>query len=809
MSHNGEPESPLSGHEKPLLGSERPLCERCQRLDLSQERFLIPDRMRRERYSRFAEGLHGVRMGISSTPTHDRPGTPGFNTPSPRQRVTLGTFAAIRTSLGRCDFCSLVWQSVEDQLALSGRQATEISDKILVHATWEVDGRELVPSASGGQSFYRPVTRHIRLHWEPKALPDSFVVLRGDDLNTVGLDPAYLGRRIESKEDQRMHHGSHEPVLDDIDKMARTMRGWIKHCDSHHRNCRPDKLLTPLVANNRLRVLDVREAKIVPLTPEMEYIVLSYTWTRPNDLEPLLKQTCFDLWRNQGLRYITPNLAPNVRKAIDLVEHLGFRYLWTDSLCVVHDDTQDVQQNYSMIDRIFANASFTVCAVANEPDQIPFPRLEQHVVECGERLSLMIHHPVDTYVEHSSWAQGGWTCQDRLLSGRCLMFAGSRVWFQCQEESMSEDIFESSFQGCSADMVQSPAQIWSELRSQPSQFRAYIKCVELYTSRSLRREDHILRAFEGISNFLGAHMNTPFFGGLPRNFLDAAILWSSATSDTHLRVYQSGEHVAPSWSWAGWTGQATYRPPILSGAVEKIGDWLREHTWISWHLTDHQRIIGEIGTFAVGDVTERADYWRLSPRDMNYDRRAAYVEAPVRKTVKWPSLNRKTFFKKPPPPSTTGMPDPELGPPSYFLQFWTWSAFFRLGSPENARSVYQATGIHRYNIIDCNNDICGSIALPNFFVGDIEHQSAAGNLMPFEFIALSDAKYFRPQELAEWSFYIPKEREDSFWDLWYVLLLVHDPSSQVSRRVGLGKVFKDAFHQSFQPGMGWREFILA
>jgi len=31
----------------------------------------------------------------------------------------------------------------------------------------------------------------------------------------------------------------------------------------------------------------------------------------------------------------------------------------------------------------------------------------------------------------------------------------------------------------------------------------------------------------------------------------------------------------------------------------------------------------------------------------------------------------------------------------------------------------------------------------------------------------------------------------------------------VSRRVGVGKVFKDAFHQSFRPGMDWREFILA
>ncbi|KAK0724858.1 heterokaryon incompatibility protein-domain-containing protein [Lasiosphaeris hirsuta] len=743
----------------PALGES--LCERCQRLEISQARFLA---------SAPRAGLGKAEEGI------------------PRQRISLGLISQVRANLERCRFCCLVWKAALDQLRLANRHTNDLDAGISVHATWEIDGRRQVSLSKNDDSFFEPVTRHIRLSWDtPDLLNDAYVVLCGDDPRVVGVQPAFLGRRIINL--------TQAPAV-----MVATTNRWINHCNSHHRNCRPTEL-TPLRPSQHLRVVDVGNVKLVPLTESMDYVVLSYTWEAAT--ERPLQRNFKDSWHDLGLQEVESQLPQTIRDAIKFVRNFGKQYLWIDSLCIVQDDELDKRENYSVIDRIFANSALTICAVRSSfSDPMSTQGIGQHILDCGEKMSLMVHHPLETYVQSSPWSQGAWTCQDRLLSGRCLIFTESRVWFQCQEESMSEDIFESSFQGCSADWVQSPAQIWSDLKQSNAQlnFRGYIKCVESYTCRKLPREDHALRAFEGISHFLGAYFKTRFFSGLPSSYFDVAMLWTPASSGTALRTYQ-GQQVAPSWSWASWTGQATYGSPIVTGAVENIDAWLREHTWISWFLVDRHSVIGEIGTYAKSDLADRADGREPSPKETG----SRFIRVASRET-RWPSLNRFAFNKTVPALSSDRM-DTDAAAPVYFLQFWTWSAHFRLGVSSDGgetgvHAAYSTPRIHRYNILDCNTDICGSIVLPDHFAQRIESQRQ------YEFIALADAKSFRQEELPEWTFYIPKERDDSFWDLWYVLLLETDDGG-LSRRVGLGKVFKDAFHQSFQPGRDWREFILA
>jgi hypothetical protein len=41
----------------------------------------------------------------------------------------------------------------------------------------------------------------------------------------------------------------------------------------------------------------------------------------------------------------------------------------------------------------------------------------------------------------------------------------------------------------------------------------------------------------------------------------------------------------------------------------------------------------------------------------------------------------------------------------------------------------------------------------------------------FEFIAISQAKNFTKDDFPDWSYYIPKEMEESEWDLFFVLLV--------------------------------------
>ena len=76
-----------------------------------------------------------------------------------------------------------------------------------------------------------------------------------------------------------------------------------------------------------------------------------------------------------------------------------------------------------------------------------------------------------------------------------------------------------------------------------------------------------------------------------------------------------------------------------------------------------------------------------------------------------------------------------------------------------------------------------------------------------EFIAVSDAKGFELEEYDGWTYYTPAEKEQSAWELYYVLLVVHDDLG-VAHRVGLGKVYKEALQNSCDGEAEWKEFIL-
>ncbi|KAK2024230.1 HET-domain-containing protein [Colletotrichum zoysiae] len=135
------------------------------------------------------------------------------------------------------------------------------------------------------------------------------------------------------------------------------------------------------------------------------------------------------------------------------------------------------------------------------------------------------------------------------------------------------------------------------------------------------------------------------------------------------------------------------------------------------------------------------------------------------------------------------------------LQFRTWHAWLyiheaRDGGGEdnnnNNNNNRQRTanaggggggGLVRHHIADEGGDWCGSIALDAAW--------AAGKPARQEFVAVSEAKGFSAAECREWTYYVPKERDQSEWDLFYVLLV--ERRDERWERVGVGKVFKEAF----------------
>lgn len=138
-------------------------------------------------------------------------------------------------------------------------------------------------------------------------------------------------------------------------------------------------------------------------------------------------------------------------------------------------------------------------------------------------------------------------------------------------------------------------------------------------------------------------------------------------------------------------------------------------------------------------------------------------------------------------------PDKEF-PDQPILQFWTWYTSLHLVPSENP-GPKPGKGLSRYDIADETGDWCGSLVLDEQWITKSRRSKQ-------NFIALSDAKTFTKDECDVWTYYIPKEREQSEWDLYYVLLVERKENTRWER-VALGKVFKAAFADA-----EWKEIIL-
>jgi hypothetical protein len=251
------------------------------------------------------------------------------------------------------------------------------------------------------------------------------------------------------------------------------------------------------------------------------------------------------------------------------------------------------------MDLIYGNAVFTICAADGSNASTGLEAMDkatgtgsgdQHIADCTEDVRLMVSRPPEMYIKSSKWNTRAWTFQERLLSRRCLIFTGSRVYFQCRSTGMSEDIYaDREGAGWSLDFMDAPLQTFRQLPLRS--IWVYMKSVELYTARELTKDKDILAAFSGVANLMRETMNAPFIFGLPTSHFDLALLWDHPQPVQRRVAAQNasqGETIEfSSWSWSGWVGAAAeYRRDMLQGCLDNVSEWLQARTWIRWYIRD-------------------------------------------------------------------------------------------------------------------------------------------------------------------------------------------------------------------------------
>ena len=756
-------------------------------MELSPEKFLVRDRGQSLRENRF------YREAPQQFHSSGK-----FEIGSGSGRFDLGTLGHIGKKAVWCSFCLLVIHSLREQKKFDWIETSTIPDRrvpedkqpylnVTCYASWQIDGRELSRNDDGTANSAIGRTRRIRLHWsDPSDFDESYLVMVAEP--SLTSSHLFLGRRVET--------GRSNPAL---------IKNWIDTCQKHHgQKCQItyDSKFEHMINQAYFGVIDVQDMCLSSLPKGTRYVALSYIWGNIPKPFTTSIENVRKLQAPRGIESVFSSLSRTIQDAIDLVRELGERYLWVDSICIVQDSRRSWQSNANSMDTVYSNAYFTICAADGENPNAGLRGMDskqrqfsQHMELYAPGLRLMASYLAKTYIQNSTWSTRAWTFQERLLSRRCVFFADSRVFFQCRSAAMREDIIAEEALGWSIEHALDPIETLDNLDTRALQI--YMRSIQLYTSRKLTKQNDVLNAFTGIGNLISSSLgsNTSLVWGLPTTHFDFALLWEPRDAPKHRDLKEF-----PSWSWCGWNDQIIeYKSSITEGPLTDIHGWLMQHTWIVWHIRDSHGNLKLVWNSSMERDLHRMPHgkWRGYQASLG-DGHDAYGR-PIRSLEHDHFSFTKTLVEY---PFGVHVDDQSTSPSlsdMRYLQFFTWSAYLSLTDDSPSEDPQLGLNQKRYGIADYKGDWCGTIVIDKTW---------KTKNMPAEqeFIAISDAKGFSKEEYPNWMYYIPCEQDQSEWDLYYVLLV--ENRNEIAHRVGLGKVFKQAFSNSCREDAKWKEIIL-
>ncbi|KAG9316274.1 heterokaryon incompatibility protein-domain-containing protein [Chiua virens] len=369
------------------------------------------------------------------------------------------------------------------------------------------------------------------------------------------------------------------------------IRAWLDECEHKHgEDCMP--YLGFLEENKEPAeekaqestfpkfVIDVKESCVVETPSQCRYVALSYVWGEAKVFTHLKENS--QALRVRGALNKFP-ITATIRDAIVLVRSIEERYLWVDSICITQDDKAISEPEIKRMGTIYSKALFTlVVAAGNHANNgIPgvgerFRKDVQKVLKIDdyELLTVIDARETPSGIEKTTWAERGWTFQERILSNRVLVFSEDEVYWSCRLASHSEE--RALEQVRDIDRLHKPfpelyaatALSWETL-SPFDYSQLYYDLLFKYRERQLTRQTDLINAFSGVSEILSKVQDDRFIWGLPESLFSYAMTWSftghtvrNEVEVTILRADKSKEDVPiPSWSWAAWSKA---KPPAWS-----------------------------------------------------------------------------------------------------------------------------------------------------------------------------------------------------------------------------------------------------
>ncbi|KAK2611811.1 hypothetical protein N8I77_005135 [Diaporthe amygdali] len=352
------------------------------------------------------------------------------------------------------------------------------------------------------------------------------------------------------------------------------LKHWLGHCHASHDQCQDHQTRGDYPPGMRLIDCQKRiviEAGQIDRAVSPSYVALSYV----------------------------------IEDAIAITLATGYRYLWVDQYCIDQDDSPHKIHQIKIMDRIYSDAAWTLVDGAGEDANhglvgVSRPRTED-LGAVGMRNGIEVF-PWPSYsaeiLKGSKWAARAWTYQEAFFSRRIAMFTATGLYFECQKVYENEGLVRQenialperysiasvndhrpNFRPVSPKYDYGPlarsSGLWESIHRSPGGENATVlhdfwPRVEEYTCRQMTFQKDSLAAFRGIMQFytrratradeslvLAIVCGIPFSIPAPTSQLPVSsdlslgLCWSHAHGSKSRR-----NHTFPSWSWAGWVGQA-------------------------------------------------------------------------------------------------------------------------------------------------------------------------------------------------------------------------------------------------------------
>ncbi|KAL3595775.1 hypothetical protein FPOAC2_10138 [Fusarium poae] len=186
----------------------------------------------------------------------------------------------------------------------------------------------------------------------------------------------------------------------------------------------------------------------------MPYVALSYRW---GGLEAVWQTTTRNL-ESRKSSFSIVELPRTLSDSVKLTHHLGFKWIWIDSLCIVQDDKDDWAREAVKMATIYQNAIVTIAADSSSDAKAGLHNststsifnIEDSIRICnklstGEDSTVYLFPNQKTRVDesitnlrdmgdllsHCSLRDRGWTMQERILSPRIIHFASDQLYWEC------------------------------------------------------------------------------------------------------------------------------------------------------------------------------------------------------------------------------------------------------------------------------------------------------------------------------------------------------------------------------------------